>query len=57
MRISLCQSYLPLILITSLELELVKSDINKAALEEKQCNGMESTSRITHSDCYRAVLT
>lgn len=51
LRTSLYQTQLTLILITSLELELVNTEIDRTALEEKQCNGMENSSFVSQNDC------
>lgn len=51
LRTSLYQTQLTLILIISLELELVNTEIDRTALEEKQCNGMENPSSVSQNDC------
>lgn len=51
LRTSLYQTQLTLILIISLELELVNTEIDRTALEEKQCNGMENPSFVSQNDC------
>lgn len=50
LRTSLYQTQLTLILIISLELELVNTEIDRTALEEKQCNGMENPSFVSQND-------
>lgn len=50
LRTSLYQTQLTLILIISLELELVNTEIDRTALEEKQRNGMENPSFVSQND-------